>query len=300
MVFSFLKFLLCDTVDTHYFQKYMLIGAHVSAAGGLWNGPKNAGEIGCETFQFFSRPPQGGTAKPITEEDQKLFRDTMQEYKIKRAYIHGPYVINLASAEKRTRDNSVRLLREELERGSMLGVTGMMFHPGSGKDVGKEEAIQHVIDGLDKILDGYKGSCQLLIEISAGAGMVMGSTLEELAAFRKGAKRGEEIGICFDTQHAFASGYDFRTPELLNALVKQIDKTIGLKNLVASHLNDSKVELGSHKDRHEHIGKGLLGKAAIKLFVQHPKLKHLDLLLETPIDEERAKEVTLLKKFRDE
>ena len=190
----------------------MSVGAHVSAAGGLWNGPKNAGKIGCETFKFFSRPPQGGNVKAISEEDQKLFRDAMKEYKIKSCYIHGPYVINLASEKASTRANSVRLLREELERGSLLGVSGMMFHPGSAKEVGEEA---------------------------------------------------------------------------------------GTKFVIASHLNDSKVELGSHKDRHEHIGKGLIGKDAIKLFVQHPKLHHLDLLLETPLDEEQAGEVKLLKKWRN-
>ncbi|OGL99577.1 hypothetical protein A2318_04485 [Candidatus Uhrbacteria bacterium RIFOXYB2_FULL_45_11] len=277
----------------------MSVGAHVSAAGGLFNGPKNAGEIGCETFQFFSRPPQGGNIRAITEEDQKLFHNSMIEHKIKSCYIHGPYVINLASEKAGTRANSVRLLREELERGSLLGVKGMMFHPGSAKEVGEEAGTKFVIEGLNKILDGYKGSCQLLVEISAGAGAVMGDSFEELAAFINGAERGKEIGICFDTQHAFGSGYDFRTPELLDAMVKKFDKIVGLKKLVASHLNDSKVELGSRKDRHEHIGKGLIGKDAIKLFVQHPKLQHIDLLLETPLDEERAKEVKLLKKWRN-
>lgn len=277
----------------------MSVGAHVSAAGGLWNGPKNAGEIGCETFQFFSRPPQGGNVKAISEEDQKLFREKMLEYSLKSCYTHGPYIINLASEKASTRANSIRILREELERGSLLGVSGMMFHPGSAKEVGVDAGIKFVIEGLNKIMDGYKGSCQLLVEISAGAGAVMGATFEELATFLNGAERGKEIGVCFDTQHAFGSGYDFRTPELLDTMIKKFDKVVGLKKLVASHLNDSKVELGSHKDRHEHIGKGMIGKDAIKLFVQHPKLQHVDLLLETPLDEERAKEVTLLKKWRN-
>ncbi|MCX6714269.1 MAG: deoxyribonuclease IV [Candidatus Uhrbacteria bacterium] len=276
----------------------MHVGAHVSAAGGLFNGPKNAGEIGCETFQFFSRPPQGGNVRNITEEDQKMFRDAMIEHKIKSCYIHGPYITNLASEKASTRGNSIRILREELERGSLLGVKGMMFHPGSAKEVGEEAGVKLVIEGLNKIMHGYKGSCQLLIEISAGAGAVMGDSFEELAAFLDGAERGKEIGICFDTQHAFGSGYDFRTPELLDTMIKKFDKIVGLKKLVASHLNDSKVELGSHKDRHESIGDGLIGKDAIKLFVQHPKLQHLDLLLETPMDEKRAGEVKLLKKWR--
>ncbi len=282
----------------HHFY-FMFIGAHVSAAGGLWNGPKNAGEIGCETFQFFSRPPQGGNVKIISKEDQQLFSDAMIENKIKNCYIHGPYIINLASEKITTRQNSIRILREELERGSLLGVAGMMFHPGSAKTVGEKEGMKFVIEGLNKILDGYKGSCQLLIEISAGAGMVMGSSFEELAEFIDGAERGKEIGICFDTQHAFGSGYDFRTQELLDTMLKKFDKIVGLNKLVASHVNDSKVELNSHKDRHESIGKGCIGTEAIKRFVQHTALRHIDLLLETPIDEERPKEVILLKKFRD-
>lgn len=278
----------------------MHVGAHVSAAGGLWNGPKNAGEIGCETFQFFSRPPQGGNIKDITDEDAELFQQTMKQFKIKNSYIHAPYIINLASAEKRIRENSHSILRQELERGSKLGVKGMMFHPGSAKEVSQKEAEQLVIEGLDRILDGYTGSCQLLIENSAGAGMVMGDSFEELAIFIKGAERGKEIGICYDTQHGFASGYDIRTPEKLDELVALIKKTVGIKSIVASHVNDSKIELNGHKDRHEQIGDGLIGKQGIKLFTQHPQLQHVDLLLETPDDDIRAKEVKLLQKWRKE
>lgn len=282
----------------HYF--FMLIGAHVSASAGLWNGPKNAGQIMCETFQFFSRSPQGGKPTPITPEVQKKFNVAMKQHVIKHAYIHAPYFINLASAETRIRHNSISILREELDRGSLLNIKGMMFHPGSGKNVKEKIAHQFVVDGLNHILDGYNGSCQLLIEISAGAGMVMGDTFEELASFRKNAERGKEIGVCFDTQHAFASGYDFRTPTQLEQMVKKLDKTIGIKNIIVSHINDSKVDLESHKDRHEHIGKGFLGEEAIRLFVQHKSFKHLDFILETPFAEVRKDEITLLKRFRNE
>jgi len=277
---------------------FMAIGAHVSAAGGLWNGPKNAGEIGCETFQFFSRPPQGGNVKAITPEDIELFQQSLKDNQIASCYIHGPYIINLASEKPSTRANSIRILREELERGSQLGVKGMMFHPGSAKNVGEETGTKFVTEGLNKIMDGYNGSCQLLVEISAGAGAVMGDTFEELASFLKGAERGSEIGICFDTQHAFGSGYDFRTAKQLDEMVKHFDQTIGLDRLVASHLNDSKVEFDSHKDRHEHIGEGYIGIEALKMFVQHPKLQHLDLLLETPLDDKRLEEVKMVKGWR--
>lgn len=277
----------------------MHIGAHVSAAGGLWNGPKNAGGIGCETFQFFSRAPQGGKPKEITEEDAALFQETMKKYKIANCYIHAPYIINLASTEARIRFGTHTILREELERGSKLGVKGMMFHPGSAKDVTQKEAELMVIDGLNRVLDGYTGTCQLLIENSAGAGMVMGDSFEEIAAFIHGAERGKEVGICYDTQHGFASGYDIRTAEKLHELVTIIKKTVGIKTIIASHVNDSKIELGGHKDRHEQIGDGLIGKEGIKLFTQHPQLQHIDLLLETPDDDIRAKEVKMLQKWRN-
>ncbi len=211
---------------------------------------------------------------------------------------HAPYYINLASGNDKVRGNSARIIREELERGSILGVSGMMFHPGSAKDVGEERGLELVIETIDKAMDGYEGSCQLLIEISAGAGATMGDTFEEVAAMLKGAKRGKEIGVCFDTQHAFASGYDLRTKKAVNETIEQFDKTIGIKRLVMSHLNDSKVELDGHKDRHEHLGDGHIGLKGIEAFVKHPKLQHLDLILETPHDTKIQKDMDYLKGFR--
>jgi deoxyribonuclease-4 len=179
----------------------------------------------------------------------------------------------------------------------------MMFHPGSAKEVGRKEGIGMVVKGLDRILDGYEGSCQLLIEISAGAGEIMGDEFEEIAAFLDGAERGKEIGVCFDTQHAFASGYDLRTKEAVDKTFADFDKIIGLKRMIASHCNDSKVDFEAHKDRHQHLGQGFIGIDAFKYIVQHPKLKHLDLILETPFDGEdepgsRNEDIAFLKKFR--
>lgn len=282
----------------------MLFGAHVSAAGGHWKAPGYGAALGCEVIQFFSRPPQSWAAKPIANEDAELFQQAMKEHKIKRAYVHAPYLINLASGNNRTRHGSISMLKDELERCSKLGVHAMMFHPGSAKEVGQEEGVKKVIEGLNKIMDDYDGSCQLLIEISAGAGAVMGDSFEELAQFIDGAERGKDIGICFDTQHAYASGYDLRTKAGVDETFKLFDKIIGLKKLVASHCNDSKVEFASHKDRHEHLGKGTMGKDAFKFIVEHPKLQHLDLILETPYEKEgephdpRMADLELLKKFR--
>ncbi len=276
----------------------MKFGAHVSAAGGVWNAPANAGKLGCEVFQMFSRPPQGGKPAQITDESVEKFATAMKEHGIERAYIHAPYFINFGSAEKRIYEGSISVVREELERGSLLGVRGMMFHPGSAKSVGQEKGVKQVIEGLNRIMDGYKGSCQLLIEISAGAGEVMGDTFEELAAFLKGAERGKEIGICFDTQHAFASGYDLRDKKSVEDTFAKFDKLIGLKRLVVSHCNDSKVDFNEHKDRHEHLGEGKMGLKGFEAIVKHPKLQHLDLILETPIDDGVERDLALLKKFR--
>lgn len=276
----------------------MHFGAHVSAAGGLFNAPKNGAEIGCEIIQIFSRPPQSWAVKAITEEDALAYKESARENKIHATYIHAPYLINLASANPKTRHGSVTMLRQELDRGTQIGARAMMFHPGSAKDVGQAEGVKMVIEGLNRIMDKYDGTCQLLIEISAGAGMVMGDTFEEIAEFIGGAERGKEIGVCFDTQHAFASGYDLRTKAAVNETFKKFDEIVGLKKLVASHCNDSKVEFESHKDRHEHLGQGSIGLDGFKAIVAHPKLQHIDLILETPMDGDVVKDLNLLKKYR--
>jgi deoxyribonuclease-4 len=282
----------------------MRFGAHVSAAGGLWKAGIYGEELGCEVIQIFSRPPQSFQVKPITDQDAEVFKASMKEHHIKDVYIHAPYLINLASAKNSVYHGSINMIRTELERGMQLGAKAIMFHPGSAKEVGRAKGIEMVGKALTKILDGYEGSTQLLIEISAGAGEVMGDTFEEIAAFIDGAERGKEIGVCFDTQHAFASGYDLRTAADVEKTFKMFDKTIGLKKLVASHCNDSKIEFDGHKDRHEHLGKGFMGAESFEAIVKSKLLKHIDLLLETPYeggggtDPGRVEDMKLLKSFR--
>ncbi|MEY4745000.1 MAG: hypothetical protein RL272_945, partial [Candidatus Parcubacteria bacterium] len=231
----------------------MLFGAHVSAAGGLSNVPKNAAELGLECFQFFSRPPQGGRVSPIAREEAAAFLAGCDANGFSTWYIHAPYVINLASKKARIRASSVEILRGELERGTMLKAAAVMFHPGSASGVGEEQGLALVIDGIKRILKGYKGSTRFLIEISAGAGMVIGDRFEEVRRMIDGVED-ERIGVCFDTAHAFASGYDLRTPEAVAATMAEFDRVIGLPRLELSHCNDSKVGIGGRKDRHEHLG----------------------------------------------
>lgn len=275
----------------------MYFGAHVSVAGGLQNGPVNAGELGCEVFQFFSRSPQGGPAPKLTPEMVEAFHANCKAHDIKEWVIHAPYYINFANAEDRIRKNSIRIVREELERGSVLGAKYVMFHPGSAKDVGEEKGQHYVIDGIKEIYEKYEGTTELLIEISAGAGAVIGDRFEEVATLLEGVDH-PKLGICFDTAHAFASGYDLRTEEAVNQTFREFDKIIGLSKLKMSHCNDSKVELGARKDRHEHLGKGFIGLDGFKAIVNHPKLAHMNLYLETEPDEFRKEDLALLKDMR--
>lgn len=275
----------------------MLFGAHVSCAGGVQNAPLNATSLGCETFQFFSRSPQGGPAPVLTPEVIEAFKANCVAGNLRDWAIHAPYYINFANAEGRIRGNSIRIVREELERGTLLGARYMMFHPGSAKDVGEEQGLKYVIEGIKKVYDKYQGTTQLLIEISAGAGMVIGDTFEEVAAMLEGVDH-PELGVCFDTAHAFASGYDLRTKKTVDETFKKFDTIIGLKRLKMSHCNDSKVELGAHKDRHEHLGKGFIGLDGFNAIIHHNKLDHLNLILETEPDEVET-DLKLLKKMRD-
>lgn len=274
----------------------MLFGAHVSIAGGLENAPVNAAEIGCEVFQMFTRSPQGGPAPKITEEMIATFRARCSKYKLKEWVVHTPYYLNFASAKPAIRGSSARNVREELERASLLGATYVMFHPGSASGVREGAAMKFVIEGVKKVLDGYDGSAKLLIEISAGAGMVIGDRFEEVAEIIKGVGH-PELGVCFDTAHAFASGYDLRDRKAVDATLKIFDQTIGLKRLKMLHANDSKIELGGRRDRHEHIGDGFIGMEGFRAIVTHPKLQKLNLFLETE-PEGTERDLKTLKKMR--
>jgi deoxyribonuclease-4 len=275
----------------------MKFGAHVSIAGGIQNAPLNAAKIGCEVFQMFTRSPQGGPAPKLTGEIIDLFRKNCEDNRLSDWVIHSPYYINFASIEERIRTSSARVIREELERGTLIGANYVMFHPGSAKDVGQVQAMKHCVDGIKRVLDGYNGTTKLLIEMSAGAGMVIGDTFEELAELLDGVGH-SELGICFDTAHAFASGYDLRDAKTVGETFKNFDKLIGLSRLKMSHCNDSKIELGGHKDRHEHLGKGFIGLDAFKAIVSYKKfIPSFNLYLETE-PEGVTEDLKILKNFR--
>ncbi|NQU83263.1 MAG: deoxyribonuclease IV [Parcubacteria group bacterium] len=276
----------------------MLFGAHVSIAGGLSNAPLNAAQIGCEVFQFFTRSPRGGKPPALTDEVLKQFLDNCKKYKQKEWYVHTPYFINFASANPRIKHGSISVVREELERASLLKAKYLMTHLGSYKDLGEEKGFIQLVDGLDKMLDGYKGSTQFLIEISAGAGKIIGDDFEEIGKIIKHPKlKKYKIGVCYDTQHGFASGYDIRTKQAINKTLEDFDKYIGLKNLKLSHINDSKVELGSNRDRHEHIGKGMIGLDGFTALLNDDRVRNVNFVLETKHNSVEE-DLSILKKIR--
>lgn len=291
----------------------MLIGAHVSAVKSLLDAPSEAQKLKCEVFQIFTRPPYGGpplwrvseghpgTGPKLPETIGKEFRKACKTAKQREFYIHAPYFVQLASTNNRTYYGSISALRRELEVGGLIGARYVMTHIGSAKEVTESQALKLVIGGLVKVFEKpVSGSCELLLEMSAGAGSVIGDTFEELATIMKGVRKvcRIQLGICLDTQHAFASGYDLRSKKTVDATLKQFDKIIGLEHLRLIHLNDSKPEFNSHVDRHEHIGKGNIGLEGFEALLTHPALQHINLILETPHDEFLKDDIALLKKLR--
>lgn len=274
------------------------IGAHVSAAGGVSNAPVNAHEEGCETFQFFVGSPQTFKVKYPDDAEIEKFKENCKELGFTDTWVHASYLINLASKNPRARYGSISLLRKGLEACDALGVDGMMFHTGSAKDWDKrEDAVQQAIESINKVLDGYNGSTKLLVENAAGAGGTLGARFEECGQLVKGAENQSKIGFCLDTQHAFASGYDWRTKKGTDAAISDITKYIGLRKLAVVQYNDSKVDCASNKDRHEHIAVGKMGEAAARNILGHAKLANKSFCLETPF-EGRAADIEFLKSIR--
>jgi len=245
----------------------MRIGTHVSIAQGVWNAPGNAAQVGAECFQFFSRSPHG---------------------------------INLASVKNNIYYGSISIIKDELERGNLLGCRAVMTHLGSFGELSEKEGLAKVAKAIVKILETYEGSTQLLLEISAGAGRVVGDTFEEIAAILESKElKKYDIGVCFDTCHAFTSGYDLRDKKSVDETLKQFDKVIGFEKLVMVHANDSKGDLGQHLDRHEHLGDGKIGLDGFKFLAKHKVLSKLDWVLETPKDNptDDPRNIATLKKL---
>ena len=249
---------------------------------------------------MFTRSPQGGAAPKIDGEVIKKFKEEMAKYGQENCYIHAPYYINFASAQQKTREASARVIREELERGSLIEAKYVMTHLGSSKDFSRAEALKLVAEGVKKVMKGYKGTTEFLLEISAGAGDTIGDTFEELNQIINNIESGgvmiyHNLGICLDSAHMFAAGYDIKTKDGFDSVVKIIKKTVGLEKIKLIHANDSKVDLNERKDRHDHIGDGKIGVEGFKNLINtFPKV---DFILETKPDKV-AEDIVKLKEMR--
>lgn len=275
----------------------MKFGAHVSIAGGINKAPLRAFKLGCECFQIFSRSPRGGKPPELKDELVESFLDECSRCNIVDYYIHTPYYINLCSEKKELRNSSIAIIKEELERGSILDAKYVMTHLGSSKGTNRDHAVKIVIEGLKKIMDNADFSTQLLLENTAGQGATVGDSFEELAEILNGV-RGYNIGICIDTAHIFAAGYDIKTQRGFEETLSTLSSTVGFSNIKLFHGNDSKIALGERKDRHEHIGKGKIGIEGFKNIIKYPYFEHINMIVETP-PEKVGEDIKTLKKLRD-
>ncbi|MFA7201873.1 MAG: deoxyribonuclease IV [Candidatus Paceibacterota bacterium] len=257
------------------------VGCHVSASGGLMSAIMRAQTLEINTIQLFGASPVQWRAALPTKEDANLFKKKAQEAGVKNIFLHAPYLINITSPKEALRGASQQLLTRHLEIAGAIGAQGVIFHVGSRGDMDRDTSIQIVIKTLRDILESIPEST-LIMENNAGAGNLVGDTLEELSEIYKGVNN-KRFGICIDTAHAFASGMLslFQTKEI-NDFINSFDSFIGLDAWWVTHLNDSKVPAGSKKDRHENIGEGCIGKKGLHDFITHTKIQHIPLILEVP------------------
>ena len=265
----------------------LYIGNHTSSSKGYLAMGKQTLANGGNTFAFFTRNPRGGRAKDINLQDVQEFLQLAQENHFGKIVAHAPYTMNLASAKPEVYEFACTVIREDVTRMDRLGIENLVFHPGSHTGIGAEAGIQNIIAGLDQAITG-KENITVLLETMSGKGTEIGWRFEELKAIRDGVSHPERIGICLDTCHVFAAGYDIVND--LDGVLEEFDKVLGLELLRAIHLNDSMMPFGSRKDRHAVIGGGEIGIEALLNVMRHPKLKDLPFYLETPLDDAGHKE----------
>jgi len=262
------------------------IGIHTSIAGDIAQALDMAAGLGANALQIFSSSPRmwdRGTSR-VSEADAERFRTRRKELALGPLVIHSNYLINLASPNPVLRARSMQAFHQEIVRALALGADYLVLHPGSALGADRASAIAAVVQGLKQAARGLKlGDLRILLENTAGQGSCLGSNFGELKAIIDGCPE-LPLGVCVDTAHLFASGFDIRTEAGLEATLQEIERTIGLDRVAVVHMNDSKAALGSRVDRHEHIGKGKIGIDAFRRILSHPLLAHCAFILETPID----------------
>ena len=273
------------TVTTGQDERFLL-GCHLSIAGGVDRAIDEAERLGTSALQIFTHSPSVWRMKPIEPETARRFRGRRAESPIDSLVVHTMYLLNLATPDDALYQRSVDALLDEVHRAVQLGADAVVTHLGAHKDAGEEAGIERIAAALDHLTasDAWTETddLRLLLENTAGAGTTMGSTFGQLAAILEDVADAERLGICLDTCHAFAAGYDLGTTRAVAETLDAFDRALGLDRLEMIHLNDSLTSLGSHRDRHAHIGRGEIGEAGIAAVLRHPRIADRPFVLETP------------------
>ena len=265
----------------------LIIGTHMSIAGGIAKTAKNVVKMEANTMQIFSRNPRGSNFKIPSEKEVAEFQRIRDEYHFGPILAHAPYTMNLASAKPEVYEFACEVIREDIKRMDALGIENIVFHPGSHTGIGTEAGIQNIIRGLDQAITEDQ-NITVLLETMSGKGTEIGLRFEELKAIREKVKYPEKVGVCLDTCHVFSAGYDI--VNRLDEVLEEFDEVLGLSLLRAIHLNDSMMPFASRKDRHATIGDGEIGLEALLNVLRHPKLQGIPVYLETPLDDAGHKE----------
>jgi deoxyribonuclease-4 len=280
----------------------MLIGAHVSPSGGLPKAIERGVQRGCQAIQIFNQSPRQWKPTAYRDEDVAAFREAMADSQIDAVLIHAVYLLNCASDEKEIRAKSLTSLTYSLRVGQAIGASAVILHPGSAKTGHVGEAIARAGETIAAALADSEG-CELHLENTAGAGGTLGRSFEELAQLIDDAGSDRRLGVCLDSCHLLASGYDIRTPAKVSSVLRECSRTLGRGTVRSLHLNDSQTPLGSNRDRHANIGKGELGRKGCSAFLSAPSLQKLPCVLETPGENREGpsrKEIALARRLRDQ
>jgi len=268
----------------------MGVGAHMSISGGLHKALVRGKELGCDTIQIFTKSNIQWKARDLTQEEVDRFTQTRDETDINPVVGHDTYLINLASPDKETHKKSVDSFTMELLRSEALGLPYLVLHPGAHIDKGEKWGLKRIAASLNTVFKATKGTkVQVLLETTAGQGSNLGYMFEHLAQIMNMVDEPQQMGVCFDTCHAFVAGYDIRTKKTYNATMREFDRIVGLEKIKVFHLNDSKNDLGSRVDRHEHVGQGRLGLDAFRFVLTDRRFENTPKILETPKGETKGR-----------
>ena len=265
----------------------MWLGAHIGIADGLAEAPRTGRRIGCDAIQIFSKSPQMWAGPPIAADAASGFKAAVEEVQLKATAVHHGYLVNLASPKKAMLARSRKTFLDEIRRAESLSADHLIFHPGAHLESGREEGIRVLVASLNAAFDATAGArVRVLLENSAGQGTSIGGNFLDLAEVLSRLDDRSRAGVAIDTCHLFASGVDFRAPELYGAAMDRLDRELGVSEVRAFHLNDAKADLGSHLDRHENIGRGLIGLEGFRPLVNDPRWASVPGYLETPMSDD--------------